>query len=62
VVPERGVDRAGLDEQDADAVLADLVVQGLGVALDRVCCRSFRVSVAASSLVSAGDGRRPRAA
>ena len=26
------------------------------------CCRSFRVSVAASSLVSAGDGRRPRAA
>jgi hypothetical protein len=30
---------------------------------DRLCCcRSFRVSVAASSLVSAGDGRRPRAA
>jgi hypothetical protein len=27
VACERGIDRAGLDEQDPDAVLADLVVQ-----------------------------------
>ena len=30
--------------------------------LTSTCCRSFRVSVAASSLVSVGDMRRPRAA
>jgi hypothetical protein len=35
VGPERGVDRARLDEQDPDAVLADVVGQRPGVALDR---------------------------
>jgi antitoxin (DNA-binding transcriptional repressor) of toxin-antitoxin stability system len=35
--------------------VADVVPSG------ELCCRSFRVSVAASSLVSVGDMRRPRA-
>jgi hypothetical protein len=47
VACERSVDRAGLDEQDPDAVLADLVVQRLGVALDETLmmrpCRCARM-------------------
>jgi hypothetical protein len=39
-----------------------LAAQGSDTTYPVRCCRSFRVSVAASSLVSAGDGRRPRAA
>jgi len=36
---EGGVGPGGLDEQDPHAVFADLMVQGFGVALDRVLLR-----------------------
>src|SRR3954466_2053156 len=36
---ERGLREAGLDQQDSDAVLADLVVQRFRIALERVLAR-----------------------